>query len=647
MLRALLYNTRRATVEIRGKRHAAWLKYLLVSARVGFMPIAVFLLSALLVFFAARLPPLRDRRAHGFRPEGVAFVVAVLLCSALGFLTTARPALQKAPDWGLQVLAITGALYGLSSLRGARRLPPWIADALVIVAALSAIEAFGSPRIGGLALPFSGQFLSAGTFSAVLTVGFVWALARMTASLNRTPQVTGGYLGIVALTLLLALHFSPHRPAVDTSFSVMACAALAGAGLASVPAALRLRAFNMGWSASLAMGFLLGQIAVSGLFKNLAFAVVGLLLLVFGLPVLDVSFYRLRAAKRGGEVAFDRSRLRLHQVLLKRGLSPLKVSLLYLATAAWLCGLGLLVVLTHAWFLPLRLLFLVGTFAIGFVCFFSLVRMLMRRGADEEVPETVEAFGVRISVVSMQQALDRIEEFIHERTPHHVATSDANAILTAQKDPLYADILRRAALITPDGYGVIWGVRLMNLPIYERVTGVDMVTGICERGARHGYSIYILGSEHGVAATAAANLQARYPGLKVAGTHHGFWRKEAKEAGLDVEAADARMAEVIRAAAPDVVFVAMGIPSQEKFIAAQMERMNVPVALGVGGSFDVYSGKFNRAPAAVQRVGLEWLYRVWIDPSRWKRMGYVPKFIAFALKTWLWDDRAGGHKKAA
>ena len=611
------------------------------------MSAAVFVLSAVLVLFTSRLRGFRNRRADGFRPEGVAFVGAILICSALGFLSTPRSSLAAAPDWGLQVLALTAFLYGLSALRGSRRLAAWMSDAMVVIAALMAIYIFGSPRIGGISLPFGGGFVGTGTFSAGLTVLFVWALARMTASLNRTPQVIGGFLGIVALTLILALHLAPHWPAVDTAFPVMACTALAGAGLASVPVALRMGAFNIGWSASLAMGFLLAQVAVSGLFKNLAFAILGLLLLAFGLPVLDVSFYRLSAAKRGRDVAFDHSRQRLHQVLVKRGLSPLKVSLLYLASAAALCGLGLLVVLTHGWMFGPRVALIAALFCGGFLCFFSVVRILMRRGADEEVPESVEAFGVKISVVSMQQALDRIDGFIQERTPRHVATSDANAILTAQKDPQYAEILRRAALITPDGYGVIWGVRLMNLPIYERVTGVDMVTGICERGARTGHSIYILGSEHGVAARAAANLQAKYPGLKVAGTHHGFWRKEAAEDGLDAQAADARMADVVRAAKPDVLFVAMGIPSQEKFIAAQMERMQVPVSIGVGGSFDVYSGKFNRAPASVQRMGMEWLYRVWIDPTRWKKMGYVPRFMVLAVKTWIFGDRFGGHKKAA
>jgi N-acetylglucosaminyldiphosphoundecaprenol N-acetyl-beta-D-mannosaminyltransferase len=609
-------------------------------------PFAVFLLAAAIVFFAARLAPIRERRIAGFRPEGVAFVGAVMVCAAAGFLTTDKPSGQKTPDWGLQVLALTGALYGLAALRGSRRLPPFVADLLVIGAAVVAIHGFGAPRIGGLRLPFSNEFVSAGAFATVGTVLFVWLLSRMTAALNRTPQVTGGYLGIVALTLLLAHYFSP-RTGVDTSFSMMALAALAGAGLAAVPAAIRIPAWNIGWSASLAMGFLLAQAAVSGLFKNLAFAILGLLLLVFGLPVLDVSFYRLAAAKRGRDVSFEGSRLRLHEVLGKRGLAPAKVALLYLLTAGALCGLGVLVVLTQTWFLPLRLAFLAGIFFLGFLAFFSIVRILMRRGADEEVPESVEAFGVKISVVSMQEALDKVEGFIRERTPRHVATSDANAILTAQKDPEYAGILSRAALITPDGYGVIWGVRLLNLPIYERVTGVDMVTGICERAARSGHSIYILGSEHGVAATAAANLAAKYPGLKIAGTHHGFWRKEAEEDGLDRDAADARMADLVRAARPDVLFVAMGIPSQEKFIAAQMARMEVPVSMGVGGSFDVYSGKFNRAPQSVQRVGLEWLYRVYIDPGRWKRMGYVPRFMIFAVKTWLGLEGARKRKKAA
>src|SRR5690606_12936336 len=107
-----------------------------------------------------------------------------------------------------------------------------------------------------------------------------------------------------------------------------------------------------------------------------------------------------------------------------------------------------------------------------------------------------------------------------------VLTSDANSILRAQEDAEYAGIMRRADLITPDGYGLVWGARLLNLPIYERVTGVDMVSGICERLARRGGSIYILGSAPGVAATAAQKLSERFSGLRVAGTQHGYFQKD-------------------------------------------------------------------------------------------------------------------------
>jgi N-acetylglucosaminyldiphosphoundecaprenol N-acetyl-beta-D-mannosaminyltransferase len=210
--------------------------------------------------------------------------------------------------------------------------------------------------------------------------------------------------------------------------------------------------------------------------------------------------------------------------------------------------------------------------------------MQMRRREGEEVPESVEAFGVKISPVSMIEALDKVETFIKTGQPHHVLTSDANAILTSRQDPEYAAIMRRAALITPDGFGVIWGARLLNLPIYERVTGVDMVTGICERAAKNGYKIFIFGSEPGIASTAATNLAVRYPGLQIVGTHHGMVMREPE--------ALAKVIAQIREAKPDVLFVAMGIPLQEKFIAKHLDELGVPVALGVGGSFDVYAGKF-------------------------------------------------------
>ncbi|HEX8833519.1 MAG TPA: WecB/TagA/CpsF family glycosyltransferase [Abditibacteriaceae bacterium] len=585
--------------------------------------LVVFCLAAALVVLVSKTGR-AERRERGPRPEGVAFVGAVIAASFAG-LFLGREALWAIDrPSGTALLLLTLGLYALSALRGAVRLPPFVADLFVLGAAATAIYLFRHPAVSGVRLPFSNEYVVLGQFAAPLTILFVWAISRMTAALNRTPQVTGGFLGIVALTFLLIHAFSERT---TQGFPLVASAALAGAGLATVPVALGRPGFNLGWSAALAMGFLLAQIAVTGLFKNMAFAIMALLLLVFGLPLLDVSFFKLRAAKRGKDVKWEEKRLRLHEALMRRGLSPAKISLLYLAMTAGLCALGVLLVITARWYFVLRAAILFVILFGGAVFFFSIVRMLMGRAEGEEIPEDVEAFGVRISPVTMTDAMEKIEAMIRSKTPHHVVTSDANAILRAQEDAEYAGILQRAALITPDGYGVMWGARLLNLPIYERVTGVDMVTGICERAAKNGYRIFILGSEEGIASTAAQKLTERYPGLQVVGTHHGMILRD--------EEVKKRALQMVKEANVDVLFVAMGIPLQEKFIAQHMAELNVPVSLGVGGSFDVYSEKLKRAPEYIQRAGLEWLYRVWQEPWRWKRMGYVPRFMIFALKEWL------------
>jgi N-acetylglucosaminyldiphosphoundecaprenol N-acetyl-beta-D-mannosaminyltransferase len=622
----------------------------------------LFLAAAVLVIFGLRISD-RARASLGPRPEGLTFVLCVSVVALLGFsyLTLNDPSsrqLLTTPDAvslrplipplfliGLQLWLLTVGIYALSALRGMAGLPAWIADLLVITAAYLAMRA--DPEIM-LSLSTSSRADSPtvplGAFAGILTVGWIWMVARLCAALNRISPVSGGYLGLVAGLIFLLIGATGTA---QDAFSSTAMAALCGAGLATFVVALRAPHLNLGWSATLAMGFVLGLCSAQGLLQNTLPAIVALALLTLCLPLLDVTLVQVRARLRGQNVEWSHSRHRLHEALASRGVAPRKIALLYFALGLWGCVLAYGVTRwanngTPNLFVSLlyTVLFL-GVSIGGAIAFFSLARVLMRRTPGEEVPESIEAFGVKISPVSMEEALDKIEDFIADGTPHHVLTSDANAILTSKNDEDYAAIMRRAAMITPDGFGVIWGARLLNLPIYERVTGVDMVTGICERAAAKGYRLYILGSEEGVAATAARNLMERYPGLQVVGTHHGFWRRDGKAEGLTTEQADMKIADEIAANRVDVLFVAMGIPMQEKFIAAQLERMKTPVALGVGGSFDVYAGKFNRAPQYVQRMGMEWLYRVWIDPSRWKRMGYVPKFMVVALRTWIFGSKTG------
>jgi len=607
-----------------------------------------FCIAGAFVTLASHPKWYRHRRKLKIRPEGAVVVVAVLLAIGVA-ISVARNVLLPDPETRgfisftpeFSVLVLAGALFSLTSWRAERGLPASISDLALLLAAGATVWLFPDATVKRFQSPTAAEFIHLGRFEIPLTIAWVWVVSRMTAALNRMPQVTGGYLGIVALTLLI-LSQLPNEARTASQFPPLASAALAGAGLATIPIALRRRAFNIGWPASLTLGFLLAQISIVGLLKKPMFAILVLFVLAFGLPILDVSFYRLRTALRGKKVSWEEQRLRLHEALLRRGVAPSRIAALYTAIGCWLCALGVLaarfvfVSPLPIWNLALRVVVLLALLGAGGIFFFSIARILMRRTPGEEVPEDVDAFGVRISAVSMLEALDKIEGFIKDRTPQHVVTSDANAILRAQQDTEYADIIRRAALITPDGFGVIWGARLMNLPIYERVTGVDMVTGICERAAKNGYSIYILGSNPGIAATAALRLSERYPGLKVAGTQHGYFKKE----GISEE----EVVKRIRDAKPDVLFVAFGIPMQEKFIANHLKEMNVPVSLGVGGSFDVYSEKLKRAPEYIQRSGMEWLYRVWQEPWRWKRMGYVPRFMAFALREWLFG--AGARTKA-
>ena len=604
------------------------------------------------------------QRTHGRfnpRPEGIVLVGVVLLAGVTSFWLhelqrgaspaanvglspeqiTALSRLKYSPELlsGLQLWVLTLAVYVLAALRGLGRLPAWVADVVVVGAAFMATRV-STDVIVQVAYSSSADSgsIELGPVDTILTVGWVWLVSRLCASLNRVPAVAGGYLGLFALTIALLLGTNGR---LENLFAPAATWALAGAGLSAFVFALKHPSINLGWSSVLAMGFLIGVSTAMGLLKNTLPALLALSLLALGLPLLNVSIVKVRARLRGYNVEWSNRQMRLDQALEARGVPRQKIALYYFCVGAWLCSLAYLA--THwffgtppspllAIFYGLILLFLAGA---GAIVFFSLARLQMRRQADETLPESIEAFGVKLSPVSMEEALDRVEQFIASGQPHQVLTTDANAILTSRSDPEYLKIMRGASMTTPDGFGVIWGARLLNLPIYERVTGVDMVTGICERAAKKGYKIYILGSNEGVAERAARNLEKKYPGLQVVGTHHGFWRRDGKEGGFSAQESDEIMADVIAEAAPDVLFVAMGIPVQEKFIAAQLQRMQVPVCIGVGGSFDVYSGKFTRAPVTVQRIGLEWLYRVWVEPARWKRMGYVPRFMLVALKTWL------------
>jgi N-acetylglucosaminyldiphosphoundecaprenol N-acetyl-beta-D-mannosaminyltransferase len=236
---------------------------------------------------------------------------------------------------------------------------------------------------------------------------------------------------------------------------------------------------------------------------------------------------------------------------------------------------------------------------------------------------SLHILGVRVDDVTGDETLALVERFIAERTPHQICTVNPEFIMAAQHDETFQDVINNAALCPPDGVGVLWAARRLGHPLRERVGGTDMAERIAAHAAQLGWRIYFLGAAPGVAEQAAAVLQARYPGIAVAGTF----------AGSSALAEQDTIAGRILAAQPDVLLVAFGAPSQDVWIARNQPRLRVPAAVGVGGAFDFIAGVTRRAPRWVQRIGLEWLHRLIREPWRWRRQLALPRFVWCVLRS--------------
>ena len=239
--------------------------------------------------------------------------------------------------------------------------------------------------------------------------------------------------------------------------------------------------------------------------------------------------------------------------------------------------------------------------------------------------------GIRVDETTMAAALDFLAATIcaHQIRAHQedvrmrrVVTLNPEGLSLAAADTAFAKIVENADLVTADGAGLLWAARQLGHPLPERVTGIDFMLRACARAAQEGWRVYLLGAKPGIAEAAAAKLQEQYAGLKISGLHHGYF------ADMEDE-----VIEQINAARPDLLFVALGLPAQERFCATYQQHIKAAVAIGVGGSFDVLSGKIKRAPLFMQRLRLEWLWRLLLQPSRLPRMMVLPKFMWKVIKS--------------
>ncbi|HEY3249282.1 MAG TPA: WecB/TagA/CpsF family glycosyltransferase [bacterium] len=251
--------------------------------------------------------------------------------------------------------------------------------------------------------------------------------------------------------------------------------------------------------------------------------------------------------------------------------------------------------------------------------------------AHSDLPSTW-LLGVRIHLVTLGQAVDRVLELIHSGGVHQVVTLNGAMLARASGDPGLRETVNSASLATADGAGVLLAGRILGVRFPERVPGVDLVAHLFARGADRPLRVFLLGARPGVAAAAGAALAKQHRSIAVVGADHGYF----------AAGAEAAVADRIRRASPDVLLVAMGFPKQEEWIAAHRDSLGVPVAIGVGGTFDVLAGLSRRAPRWMQRAGLEWVYRLVQEPHRWRTAATIPLVVWLAVK-----ERIAGRAGAA
>ena len=230
-----------------------------------------------------------------------------------------------------------------------------------------------------------------------------------------------------------------------------------------------------------------------------------------------------------------------------------------------------------------------------------------------------DVLGVAFDNVTLDEAVDRALALLEEEGPHLVVTPNPEIVQRAEKDPEFAEILSKAHLVLPDGVGVIYAAKILGRPLRARVPGIDFASALCDVLAKDGRRLFLLGAKPGVAEQAAGNLKKDHPGLTVCGVHDGYFKENSPVVGE------------IRAARADVVFVCLGFPRQEYWMAQNGGDTGAGLLVGLGGSLDVFAGQIKRAPEGFRKLGLEWLYRLITQPSRIGRMAKLPLFLFSAL----------------
>lgn len=227
----------------------------------------------------------------------------------------------------------------------------------------------------------------------------------------------------------------------------------------------------------------------------------------------------------------------------------------------------------------------------------------------------IDVMGVPFDNVTLEEALDRAMELIERPGAACCVTPNAEIVWEAMERPELRQILSEADLVLPDGAGVVLGAKILGTPLKQKVAGIDFAAGLMERLAGADKTFFFLGGKPGVAETAAERMQEKYPGLSVCGVKDGYF------------SADGEAVAAVHETCPDILFVCLGAPKQERFMAEHRSELRVGLMIGLGGSLDGFAGHVRRAPRWMIRCNLEWLYRLIQEPRRIVRMTRLPRFL--------------------
>ena len=242
------------------------------------------------------------------------------------------------------------------------------------------------------------------------------------------------------------------------------------------------------------------------------------------------------------------------------------------------------------------------------------------------VPMRVNILGILISAINMDQAVQNIDDWIKHKTPYYVCVTPIHGVMECQHNPGLRKIFNSSGMTTPDGMGIVWLLKLKGFHEVSRVYGPDLMRAVCERSVNGGnYKHFLYGGDEGVARKLADNLEKYCPGIQIVGAYTPPFRPLTAEE-------DHEVIQMINSSKADIVWVGISTPKQELWMAEHFGKLDAPVMVGVGAAFDFLSGVKPQAPRWIQRIGMEWLFRLLSEPRRlWRRYAQYPFFFILVI----------------